>query len=139
MKTFHPNRPVVVVLPPPRQPLLPTSLVGDVRQQVGQHLENCVTSGRLLLETNHVVRVPLSHFASTVGVEVSVVEGELLLSCILNWLILKYKVTDGTNILPDMISASSTLCVTLNVFSLFVKVLANAFTPFSFGLETISI
>ena len=136
MKTFHPNRPVVVVLAPPWQPLLPTSLVGDVRQQVGQYLESFVTSGRLLLETNHVVRVPLSHLASTVGVEVSVVEGELLLACISFRSIFKYKVT---NILPDMISASSTLCVTLNVFSLFVKVLANAFTPFSFGLETISI
>ena len=42
MKTFHPNRPVVVVLAPPWQPLLPTSLVGDVRQQIGQHLESFV-------------------------------------------------------------------------------------------------
>ena len=90
MKNFHSHRPVVVVLAPPRQPLLPTSLVGDVRQQVGQHLENFVTSGRLLLETNHVVRVPLSHLASTVGVEVSVVEGELLLACFLFWSIFKY-------------------------------------------------
>ena len=46
MNTFHSNRPVIVVLPPPRQPLLPTPLVGDVRQQVGQHLESFVTSGR---------------------------------------------------------------------------------------------